>query len=145
MDLCLDHVPDRDDRKIDPVSFTGCRVDRCRAARAHAATNDVRADHKEAVGVDRAPGADQQLPPARFAGFRMDVRAVLVAGQGMADQDGVRLVRIEFTVGLIGDPEGAQNLTTLELQTRTVGEIHHRTGRVIGLVEAGTVDGFKLG
>ena len=53
-------------------------------------------------------GADHRLPPARLAGDRMRIGDVLVAGQRVADQDGVGALRVERAVGLIGDRERAE-------------------------------------
>ena len=39
-----------------------------------------------------------------------------IAGQGVADEDGVRFVRVEPAVGLVGKRDGTQRLAALELQ-----------------------------
>ena len=39
-----------------------------------------------------------------------------IAGQGMTDEDGIRLVRVEPAVGLVGKRDGPQGLAALELQ-----------------------------
>jgi hypothetical protein len=63
---------------------------------------------KIAVGVDRQAGADHGRPPAGLAGDRMLVGDELVAGQGMADQDGVAAVGVEPAIGLIGQGKRAE-------------------------------------
>ena len=100
------HVAHGDDGKIESVGPPGGRVDRARSGRAHAAADDVGAEHEIAVGVDRLAGADHGLPPAGLAGDGMDVGHVLVAGQRMADEHEIRLRGVECAVGLIGDGEG---------------------------------------
>ena len=47
-----------------------------------------------------------------------------IAGQGVADEDGVRLVRVEPAVGLVGKRDGSQRLAALELQL--VGRVGKR-------------------
>ena len=87
------HVADGDDRKIEAPRLAGLRIGRGRPGRAHAAADHVRADDEIALGVDRLAGADHGLPPARLAGDRMHVGDMLVAGQRVADQDGVAALR----------------------------------------------------
>ena len=60
------------------------------------------------IGVDRSAGADHRAPPARLAGNRMLFRYELVASERMADEDDVGLIRVERTVGLIGERKSAQ-------------------------------------
>ena len=73
-----DHVADREEREVQAVALTRRRVRRRRPGRALAAAEDVRADHVEALGVDRLARADQRVPPDRRVG---------VAGQRVADVD----------------------------------------------------------
>jgi hypothetical protein len=49
---------------------------------------------------------DHVVPPTRFAiGLGMDAGAVVISGQGVADEDGIILGRVEFTVGFVADGE----------------------------------------
>ena len=89
------HVGDGDDRKVDAPGRAGGRIGRGRPGRAHAAADHVRADDEETVGVDRLARSDHGVPPAGPSGDRMDGRDMLVAGQRMADEDGVGLVVVE--------------------------------------------------
>ena len=50
---------------------------------------------------------------------------MLIAGQRMADQNGVGTLRIEFAVGLVGDLERRQIDAAIELQ-RLVGAEHRQ-------------------
>ena len=77
--------------KSTPQGAAGGRIGRGRAGRAHAAADHVRADHEETVGVDRLARPDHGVPPAGPSGDRMNGRDMLVAGQGMADENGVGL------------------------------------------------------
>ena len=47
-----------------------------------------------------------------------------IAGQGMADENGIRLVRIEPAVGLVGERHGPQGLAALQLQL--IGRVRER-------------------
>ena len=114
------HVGNGDDRKIQPPHFAGGRIGRGRPGRAHAAADHIGADDEVAVGIERAAGADHGLPPAGLAGDRMHIVDVLVAGQRMADQDGVGAVGVEFAIGLVGDLERGEIDAAIERQ-RLVG------------------------
>src|SRR5664279_1502877 len=75
------------------------------------------------------------MPPASFPGDRMFVGNMLVSRQGVADQDGIRLLRVELAVGLIGDRQGAQRDTGIHLE-RTIGaEMHHEAIRRVDLAK----------
>ena len=60
---------------------------------------------KNRFGVDGFAGADEGFPPAAFAGDGVLAGDVLIAGQSMADQDGVRFVGVQLAVGFVGDRE----------------------------------------
>ena len=74
----------------------------------------LRADDEVAVGVDRLARADHVRPPARLAGHRVAARDVLVAGQRVADEDGVGLVGVQRAVGLVGDLEVVEPVPGIE-------------------------------
>jgi len=82
-----------------------------------AAPQVVYADNKETVGVQRAAGADDVVPPADIV-RRIGVVAgdVMMTGERVADEDGVRLGGIERTVGLVDQIVGRQNTAAAELQ-----------------------------
>ncbi len=69
----------------------------------HAAADDIRADDKIALGIDRTPWSDHGFPPARFPCHRVIVDHVLIASKRVADKDGVVALGVERTVGLVGD------------------------------------------
>ena len=87
------HVADGDQRKCQAIRLAGRGIIFRRPGRAHAAANDIGADHKEAVGIDRLARPHHGGPPARLAGDRMVRGDELIAGQGMADQDRIAFVR----------------------------------------------------
>src|SRR3546814_15981800 len=59
---------------------------------------------------------DDQLPPARLAGDRVRLGGELVAGQGMADADSIRLVRVQPAIGMVRDRERPEFRAAIELQ-----------------------------
>ena len=130
------HVGNGDDRKIQPPQFAGGGIGRGRPGRAHAAADHVRADDEIAVGIERAAGTDHGFPPARLAGHRMDVGDMLIAGQRMADQDGVGALGIELAIGLIGDLERREIDAAIELQRLVGAELRHQRSRMVRLMRA---------
>ena len=137
------HVADGDDGKFEAPGLAGPGIGRGRAGRAHAAAEHVRADDEIAVGVDRLAGADHGLPPAGLAGDRMHVGDMLVAGERVADQDGVAALGVERAVGLVGDLERRRArrrrraCSGLSAPKRTTSE-----SRLVGLARA--VGGIAL-
>src|SRR3546814_5894275 len=71
---------------------------------------------------------DDQLPPARLAGDRVRFGGELVAGQGMADEDRIRLVRVQPAIGLVRDRERPEFRAAIELQLLRRAE-HDGTAR----------------
>ena len=128
------HVGNGDDRKIQPPQFAGGRIGRGRPGRAHAAADHIGADDEVAVGVERTAGADHGLPPARLAGHRMHVGDVLIAGQRMADQNGVGTVGVEFAIGLVGDLERREIDAAIERQRLVDAEQCQLRTRMVRLV-----------
>ena len=130
------HVGNGDDRKIQSPQFAGGGIGRGRPGRAHAAADHVRADDEVSVGVERTAGTDHGFPPAGLAGHRMHVGDMLIAGQRMADQNGVGAVGIEFAIGLVGDLERREIDAAIELQRLVGAERRHQRTRMVRLVRA---------
>ena len=132
------HVADRHHRQIEPIGPPGRRIERGRAGRAHAAADDIRRNDEIAVGVDRPARPDHGLPPARLAGDRMIIRDMLVAGQRVADEDGVRLIGVEHAIGLIGDRQGAQRRPRRpSAAAGPIRNVHNEAVRRVDLAKAG--------
>ncbi len=55
------------------------------------------------VRIDRAARPDRLSPPAGLAGDRVGRSDVLVAGQGVGDQDGVGAIGVQPAIGAVGD------------------------------------------
>ncbi len=128
------HVGNGDDREIQPPQFAGGRIGRGRPGRAHAAADHVAADDEVTVGIERAARADHRLPPAWLAGHRMHIGDVLVAGQRMADQDGVGAVGVEFAIGLVGDLERGEIDAAIERQRLVGAEQRDQRTRMVRLL-----------
>ena len=135
------HVADGGNGKFQPPGLAGLRIGGGGTGRAHAGADHVRTDHEEPFGVDWPPGADHSLPPARFLRYRIDVGDMLIAGQRVADQDGVVARRIERAVGLIGDLERREIDAGVQPQRLVGAETHHQRTRIIRL--AGAVGRIK--
>ena len=122
--------------KIQPPHLAGGRIGRGRTGRAHAAADHVRADDEIVVGIERPAGTDHGLPPAGLAGDRMHIGDMLIAGQRMADQNGVGAVGIELAIGLVGDLERRKIDAAIELQRLIRAERRHQRTRMVRLVRA---------
>ena len=66
----------------------------------------------------------------------MHIGDVLVAGQRMADQDGVGALGVEFAVGLVGDLERFQIDAAIEQQRLVLAEPDQRRMRMVRLLLA---------
>ena len=103
--LGLDHVADRDDRKVEAPGAPCRRVDLLRPAGSHAAAERVAADHEVTVGIEGLAGSHHQLPPAGFAGDRVGAYDELIAGERVTEQHRVGAFLVERAVSLIGERE----------------------------------------
>ena len=120
--------------KSSPHHLPGGRVGRGRPGRAHAAADHIRADDEILLGIERAAGADHGFPPARLAGHRMHIGDMLIAGQRMADQNGVGAIGVEFAIGLVGDLERLKIDAAIERQRLIRAEQRQQRTRMVRLV-----------
>ena len=88
------------------------------------------------VGIERTPGTDHGFPPAGFAGHRMDIGDMLIAGQRMEDQNGIGTFRIELAVGLVRDLERRKIDAAIKPQRPIYAERGHQRTRMIRLVRS---------
>ena len=100
--LALDPVRHGHQWEVRPPLLARLRVDRGRAGTAVAAADVVQRDDEEARGINGLAGADVVVPPARLAvAHGVIASRMMVAGEGMTDQDGVAGVRVQLAVGLV--------------------------------------------
>lgn len=131
--LGADHVADRHQRQVEAPAPAGRRIGRGRSGGAEAAAEHIGADYEEAVGVDRPAGADEQRPPAGLAGQRVARGDILVAGQGVADENGVAAVLVQRAIGLVGDLPGIEHGAAIELQGPVAAELLDAARRRVSL------------
>ena len=59
-------------------------------------------DDKEFIRINRLTGADAGIPPAGlFVVHAVIARGVMITAQGMADQDSIGAVGVEFAISLV--------------------------------------------
>ena len=88
----------------------------------------VAADHEVTVGIERLAGSHHQLPPAGFAGDRVGTHDELIAGERVTQENRVGALLVERAVGLIGEREGPQGDTAIELERRLPAELDAQAG-----------------
>src|SRR5262245_47441037 len=130
--LRADHVPDCDDRKIEAPRLACFRIRGRRPGGTHAGTQDIRTDYEIALGIDRPAWPDHRLPPARFPRDRMHARDMLVSSERMANQHRVGTLRVERSVGLVGNLEWREVYAGVEPERLVGSKIgHQRLTRLI--------------
>ena len=99
------------------------------------------------------PGADHGFPPTRLSGYRVVVDHVLIAGERVADENGIAALGVECAVGLVGDLQRGKIDAGIQAQrivrakaydqrmrlirfARTVGKIDD--GRSVGHITSGS-------
>jgi hypothetical protein len=123
------HVGHGDDGKAEAEGPAGRGIGVARAGGAHAAAEHIAADDEVALGIERLAGADHLIPPAGPARDRMLADQELIAGQRMADHDGVGAGGIQPPIGLIGDGEGAEIDAAIERHRPLLAEHHPVAGK----------------
>ena len=127
------HVANGDDREFEPEGLACSRIGGGRAGGAHAAANHVRTDDEIALGIDGLAGPDHGRPPARFVRHGIDVGDVLIARQGVADEDGVGLVGVQRAIGLVGDRQRKDIHAGVRRQRLALREPDHKAVGIVGL------------
>ena len=131
-----DHIGNGDHRQIQAIRLPAIRIGAGRPGRAKATAQHVGTDDEETVGIDRLAGTDHQRPPAGLAGHRIGAGNMLVAGQRVANQDGVGMVGVEFAIGLVGNLPGRDRRAGVEGKRRVRAETHDEARRIVGLAAA---------
>ena len=127
------HVAHGHDREAGAVGTAVVGVRRGRPRGALAAAEDVHAHDEVPVEVDAGARADEPVPPARRQVTRTGRPGdVAVAGEGVADEHGVRPVGVEGPEGLVGDHGVAELPAALERE-RAPGA-HRDEAAAAGLV-----------
>ena len=113
--LGIDHVMNGHHGKVQGVGPSGLRVDRTGTCRAFAPSDDVGANDEVFSRVEGFARADHDIPPAGLAFVGMiEAGGVGVAGKRMKNQNGVVFGRAQFTIGLVGQSDGAETSPALE-------------------------------
>ncbi len=139
--LDLDHVPDGNGRKITGEGFSADGVDASRPGGAAATAQEVRANDKQALGVYRFAGADDDVPPARVI-LGVVRRDMGIAADGMADEHGVVASGAEPAVGFVGNGDAGQHAAEVQIERFVEGKGLHMAQRP-GVPDA--VTAFKDG
>ena len=104
------HVGDGYRRKRNAVGAAGGGTERGRAGGALATTEDVGAEDKPEVGIDGFARADEVVPPTGLTVVEaVEAGAVVVAAEGVADEDGVVAGGVEAAVGFVAEGETGED------------------------------------
>ena len=128
--LGADHVGDGDHRERQAIGIPGPRIDRGRTRRSHAAADDIGADDEIALRVQRQARTHDPAPPAGLAGGGIGPGGVLIHGQGVADQDGVGLARVQPAIGLVSDIQRFEPGAGVQAQALAGGKAQRPTVRL---------------
>ena len=118
--LCAHHIGNGDDRKIQPIRAAAIRFVALRAGRAATSAQYIGANDEIFIGIDNTARPDHLRPPALFIGQRIIPRRMLVAGQRMANENGIAFVFIERAVSAIGQFDMIERRAAVELQGSAV-------------------------
>jgi len=122
-----DQVTHLDQGETQSVRFAAVGVDRRRTGGTPAAAEYVRADHEEPVSVEWPARTDDVVPPAGPVGIvaLVETGGMGVTGKGVADEDGVGRIFVQFAVGLVGDFDFPDLRSGVERQRMIVVEDDH--------------------
>ena len=122
--LGADHVPDGHHGKAQAIRGAGHRVDGRRPGGSHATADHIGADDKIARWIQRQPGPHGPAPPSGLSRHRVIGGQVLVAGQGVADENRVRAIRVELAIGPVGDFQAIQPGAGVKAQRTVRAKTH---------------------
>src|SRR6185312_5157440 len=117
------HVTDRDDGKVHRIRAARFRIDRGRAGGPPASAENVRAEYKIFVRIERLAWTNHVVPPAGLSGVLADSRGMRIAGERMDDEDGVVFRCVQLTVGLISDLHGRERNAAVERNGRELDSL----------------------
>src|SRR6185312_2299002 len=102
------HVTDRDDGKVHRIRAARFRIDRGRAGGPPASAENVRAEDKIFVRIERLAWTNHVVPPAGLSGVLADPSGMSIARERMDDEDGIVFRGVQLAVGLISDLHGRE-------------------------------------
>ncbi len=100
-----------------------------RPAGPHASPQNIAANHKKPIGIHRLAGTHHGFPPAGFPGDRILRCHMLIPGQGMTHQYGIRFVRVQCAVSLIGNLKRCQHRSGIHRQPFVRAKTNNQTAR----------------
>ena len=127
--LCADHVADGNDGKIQPPGFARFRIEIPRACGPQASAEHVNANDEVSFRIERFARPHHQFPPAGLAGDGIFLQHVLVSGQGVTDEHGVRFVGIQFAAGGIGGGKRTDGFPGIETHGLVPRKLHLKPGQ----------------
>jgi len=98
------------------VRLSRLRIDRGWSGGSLASAKTVGADYVEPGCVDWFPRTYHVIPPTGLGVAFMVSGAVMIATKGVADEDGVGMVFIQFPIGFITNVELLDDLAVIELE-----------------------------
>jgi len=88
-------VADGNGRKVSAERSASFGLKIARTSASSATSQNIGANDKEAIRIDRTPWAYELFPPARIVGFVVP-RCVRVSRNGMANQDCIRRIVVQL-------------------------------------------------
>ena len=119
--LNLHHVGNRNRGKITAVNFTGLGIDTAWTGRSAASAQQVGANHKKTVRVNRFAGSDYDIPPTRVILFVV-FRHVGVPTNRMTHQDCVIAVGVKLTVDFVSNGDTRKAAAFFQLERLVKGD-----------------------
>ena len=110
MPLGLHHIADSDHREIETVGLPRLRMNGRRTRAALAAADDIGTDDEVQIRIEGLTRTDHGIPPADVLAAPVMAGRMGVGGQGMEDEDGVRSVLVQMSIGFVGQGHGSQGL-----------------------------------
>jgi len=113
--LQIDHIADGNHGKGEGIGFSGFRIDAAGPCGSHATAEAVGANDKIFVRVYGLARPDHDIPPSELGVFGMVPACDMgITGKGVANQNRVIPLFIEFAVGLVRDVNRPEGLAAFE-------------------------------
>ena len=106
-------VPNCQKRKAETVTFAGGRIDRSRSCCSLTASEHIGTDDEIFVRIEPFARADEAVPPPWFTVIGgVQTSGMRITRQCVTNKNGVGGIGIERTIGLVGNSDRAEFLTT---------------------------------